>query len=177
MATLALAVDRLSAWLDRIALGGAVLAVLVMVASAIWQVVARYIFFAPPVWTEELARYAMVWAGMLGASSAFRAMADPTLFPAMREMGGRLGGFLAGLRATGVLLFAIPVLYYCLQGPRGGFSRGFLARSSVRDAEMIDVSMIWFTIAVPVAFTLILIHLMADLAMRASGQGSERSVS
>ncbi len=175
MTALALRLDALSGWLDSIALKGAVLAILVMVGAAIWQVVARYIFFAPPVWTEELARYSMVWAGMLGASSAFRAVADPTLFPAMRDIAGRLGLFLAVVRACGVLLFAVPVLYYCLQGPKGGFARGFLMRSSARDADMIDISMLWFTAAVPIAFTLILIHLTADLAMRASGANSERS--
>lgn len=169
----ALALNDLSVMLDRVALWGAVLAVLVMVGAAIWQVVARYIFFAPPVWTEELARYSMVWAGMLGASSAFKAMADPTLFPGLRDTGGRIGDFLAGLRACGVLLFAVPVLWYCFQGPRGGFAKGFLMRSSAREAEMIDISMVWFTVAVPVAFTLIVIHLLADLGLRATGQMQE----
>ena len=30
------------------------------------QVVARYVFSEPPGWTEEGARYAMVWSGLLG---------------------------------------------------------------------------------------------------------------
>ena len=33
------------------------------------QVVARYVWAAPPGWTEEGARYAMVWAGLLGATA------------------------------------------------------------------------------------------------------------
>ena len=65
MRALALNLDKLSAALNKIALWGAVLAVLVMVFAASWQVFARYLLDAPPVWTEELARRAMVWAGML----------------------------------------------------------------------------------------------------------------
>lgn len=170
MRGVARALDRLSSVLNGIALAGAVLAVLAMVLAAGWQVVARYVLDAPPVWTEETARRAMVWAGMLGASCAFRARADPTLFPAMRQLTGGPGLALALIRAAGVLAFAVPVIWYSLYGARMDMARGFLGRSLARQAEMLDVAMIWFTGAVPLAFALILVHLLAGLAMRATGQ-------
>jgi len=173
MRALARIVDRFSAGLNRIALWGAVLAVLVMVFAAGWQVVARYLLDAPPVWTEELARRAMVWAGMLGASCAFRARLDPTLFPAMRAVRGVPGMALALIRGVGVLAFAIPVIWFSLFNARMDVSRGFLGRSLARQAEMMDVAMIWFTAAVPLAFVLILVHLVAGLMIRATGQLSE----
>jgi len=173
MRALARIVDRFSAGLNRIALWGAVLAVLVMVFAAGWQVVARYLLDAPPVWTEELARRAMVWAGMLGASCAFRARLDPTLFPAMRAVRGVPGMALALIRGVGVLAFAIPVIWFSLFNARMDVSRGFLGRSLARQAEMMDVAMIWFTAAVPLAFVLILVHLVAGLMIRATGQMSE----
>jgi len=166
MRALALALDRLSAALNSIALWGAVLAVLVMVYAAGWQVIARYLLDAPPVWTEELARRAMVWAGMLGASAAFRAGADPSLFPTMVEVRGRLGTGLALIRAAGVALFATPVIWFSLYGPNMNMARGFLGRSLDRTAEMIPISMIWFTAAVPIAFVLIVLHMLAGLALR-----------
>ena len=158
--------DRLSATLNRIALWGAVLAVLAMVGAAGWQVIARYVLDAPPIWTEELARRAMVWAGMLGASCAFRAQADPTLFPAMRDVAGRTGVLLTLIRGVGVVLFATPVIWYSIFDARMNPARGFLGRSLNRQAEMLDVPMIWFTAVVPLAFVLILIHLAADTLMR-----------
>lgn len=170
MTGLARASDRLSALLFSIALWGAVLAVLVMALSASWQVVARYILDAPPVWTEELARRAMVWAGMLGASCAFRANADPTLFPAMCDKTGGTGLALAVIRAGGVILFATPVIWYSVYGAKMNMARGFLGRSLDRQAEMLDVSMIWFTAAVPLAFVIIVIHTVSDLMMRFSSQ-------
>ncbi|HPD92176.1 MAG TPA: TRAP transporter small permease subunit [Pararhodobacter sp.] len=162
--------DRTSAALNTVALLGAVLAVLVMVYAAGWQVIARYILSSPPVWTEELARRAMVWAGMLGASAAFRAGADPVLFPGAATLRGGAGLALALFRAGGVLLFAAPVLWFSLFGPNLNMARGFLGRSLGRTAEMIPLPMIWFTAAVPLAFALILVHLAARLALQATDQ-------
>ena len=170
MRAIALWLDRLSAVINSIALWGAVLAVLAMVGAAGWQVIARYVLDAPPIWTEELARRAMVWAGMLGASCAFRISADPTLFPAMRQVPGRLGATLALVRAAGVLLFAAPVIWYSIFDARMNPARGFLGRSLNRSAEMLDVSMIWFTAAVPLAFAFIVVHVLALTLMRLTGQ-------
>lgn len=168
--SLARGLDRVSASLNTLALWAAVLAVLVMVYAAGWQVIARYVLSDPPIWTEELARRAMVWAGMLGASAAFRSGADPVLFPNMTALRGGVGGALALIRALGVLIFAGPVLWYCLFGPNMNLSRGFLGRSLGRSAEMLDIPMIWFTSAVPLALALILLHLFARLALQFTGQ-------
>lgn len=170
MRALAHGLDRLSSTINSIALWGAVLAVVVMVGSAGWQVIARYILDAPPIWTEELSRRAMVWGGMLGASCAFRTSADPTLFPAMRDIAGRAGVMLALIRAGGVLIFAAPVIWFSIFDSRMNPARGFLGRSLNRNAEMIDVSMIWFTAAVPLAFAIIVLHMLAMTLMRVMGQ-------
>lgn len=170
MPSLARGLDRLSSGLNALAVAGAILAVLVMVYAAGWQVIARYLLSQPPIWTEELARRAMVWAGMLGASASFRAMADPVLFPGSLALPGALGNGLALVRAAGVLLFAGPVIWFSLFGPNMNSARGFLGRSLGRTAEMMDIPMIWFTSAIPLAFTLILLHLAARVAMQLTGQ-------
>ncbi|MFT6676921.1 MAG: TRAP-type C4-dicarboxylate transport system permease small subunit [Sulfitobacter sp.] len=172
MRAMALGLDRISALLNSIALWGAVLAVLAMVGAAGWQVIARYVLDAPPIWTEELARRAMVWAGMLGASCAFRVSADPTLFPAMRLVPGRMGALLALIRACGVLVFAAPVIWFSIFDGRMNPARGFLGRSLNRSAEMIDLSMIWFTAAVPLAFAIIVLHVIAATLLRLTDPAS-----
>lgn len=165
---------RLSSILNRIALFGAVAAILVMLFSAGYQVIARYIFDAPPVWTEELARRAMVWAGMLGASVAFHERSDPNLLPSMLEVGGRPGQALTAIRSIGVLVFVLPVLYYSLFGPNFSAARGFIGRSIDRQAEMMGISMAWFTAAVPVAFALIFVHVAAQCAAAFSSRPAPR---
>jgi len=166
MQRLTSALEAASATLNRIAIVAAAIAVLVMVGAAGWQVIARYVLDQPPIWTEELARRAMIWAGLLGATAAFRAKTEPTLFPGAAATGGTTGLVLAMIRAVGVLLLALPVLWYCFIGPSGSFARSFLDRTANRPAEMLDIPMVWFTAAIPIAFGLILIHLAADLAQR-----------
>jgi TRAP-type C4-dicarboxylate transport system permease small subunit len=40
----------------------------VMVLNVLWQVFTRFILGAPATFTEELARYILIWVGMLGAA-------------------------------------------------------------------------------------------------------------
>lgn len=156
--------DRLSLALHRAALWGAVAAVLVMLGAAIWQVIARYLLAQPPVWTEELARFSMVWAGLLGASCAFRMRTDPTLFPGMRTTAGTPGRVLALFRAAGVLALITPILWYSLLGANMNPARSYIARLAGRQTETMDIPMLVFGIAIPIAFAIILIHLLAQLA-------------
>lgn len=57
---------------DRL-LGAALAALMVgMVVSVTWQVLSRYLFVVPAAWTEELARFLLIWIGTLGAAYAYR---------------------------------------------------------------------------------------------------------
>jgi len=49
-----------------------VLLVAMLVLSVTWQVLSRYILASPSPWTEELARFLLIWVGMLGAAYAYR---------------------------------------------------------------------------------------------------------
>ena len=40
---------------------------LILVTVVFFQVVARYVFDAPPFWTEELARFTLIWITFIGA--------------------------------------------------------------------------------------------------------------
>lgn len=149
--------------LDRGCRVVAAVGVVLMVVLIGIQVVARYVVQSSPGWTEEGARYAMVWAGLLGAAIAFRMRVDPVMLQLERFENGRwriLGG---ALRAVATLMFLVPILWFCVVGPGGDIARGFVARSAARDAEAIGVSMSWFTIALPIAIVVIIVHLGASL--------------
>ncbi len=53
--------------IDRIIYGVLTVLMAVMVINVLWQVLSRYIFTSPSSWTEELARYLLIWIGLLGA--------------------------------------------------------------------------------------------------------------
>jgi TRAP-type C4-dicarboxylate transport system permease small subunit len=151
------ALHRLSRW-------GAVVGIVLMVALIAIQVVARYLFKEPPAWTEEGARYAMIWGGLLGATLAFRWRQDPVLLKLGYFEGGRGRGAGLVLRGLATVVFLGPIWFYSLFGPDFDVTRGFLARSAVRTAEALGLPMVWFSAAVPVAITIIFVHLAAQLA-------------
>ena len=155
--------DRFSAFLNRIALWGAVLTVTALVGIAFWQAAARYLLDQPPAWTEELARYLMVWAGLLGASCAFRIHADPSLFPDARKREDGVGRLFAVIRAIGAFIFIAPILWYCTFGLNGKITSGYIARNARVSAETLDIPMSVFALAIPIGFGLILLHLLANL--------------
>ncbi|MBR9864000.1 MAG: TRAP transporter small permease subunit [Rhodobacteraceae bacterium] len=155
--------NRLSWGLNRVALIGAALAVAVMLAAAGWQVIARYLLHQPPVWTEELARFSMVWGGLLGASCAYRYRLDPTLFPNALKAAGAKGLAFTLARSFGVMCFVLPILWFSFFGLNANPARGYIARLAGRQTETMDLPMVVFGIAIPLAFTLILIHVLADL--------------
>ena len=57
---------------DRLLSGALVLLVAAMVVSVTWQILSRYLFVVPAAWTEELARFLLIWIGMLGAAYAYQ---------------------------------------------------------------------------------------------------------
>lgn len=42
-----------------------------LVSAVIWQVLSRYLLVEPSVWTEELARFLLIWVGILGSVYAY----------------------------------------------------------------------------------------------------------
>jgi TRAP-type transport system small permease protein len=155
---------RISDGLDYVCRGGAGVCFIAMLAFVSIQVVARYLLQSPPTWTEELARYAMVWGGLLGSTVAFKSRFDPVLIQAPVNKPAAVI-FAAGfLRTAAVVIFLAPVLYYSLFGPGMSTARGFLGRSLVRTADTLGFPMIYVAVAVPIAATVILVHLASRLA-------------
>ncbi|WP_370208521.1 TRAP transporter small permease [Pararhodobacter marinus] len=155
----------LSNALDTLARSVAVAAVAGMFVTVMIQVIARYGFASPPVWTEDVARYMMVWTGLLGATLSFKTRSDAVLmtsvFPARPHWLGRLA---EAIHSAAVLTFVLPVVYFCFVGLRGGFARGYLARQAALTMDTLGIAMVWVASVVPIAMIIILIHLAARWA-------------
>ena len=64
-------VSSVRAGLDRV-LGGVVIAVVfLLVVDVCWGVITRYILGEQAKWTEELARFLLIWVALLGGALAF----------------------------------------------------------------------------------------------------------
>ena len=152
-----------SNWLDWFCRRAAVGFFSIMLILVVFQVVARYLFKSVPVWTEEAARYCMVWGGLLGATAAFKAESDPRVIPPPTS-GSRLKIASAmWLRGVCVVVFLGPILYH---------SERFLMRTWQRTSEALGISIAWVTLAVPVGVAIILFHLVAKFLESRVGNGS-----
>lgn len=158
--------------LDRAARLGALTCLAVMFAVVMLQVVSRYVFNSPPSWAEELARYMMIWLGLLGATMSFKSRMDAVLvdsvFPARPHW---LGVFADLVHSLAVLMFLGPIIYYSVLGVGGSVSRGFLARQAMQSSDTLGIPMVWISVAVPLFAVICVIHLLARWATPAEKAG------
>lgn len=153
---------KFSDGLDRVVRLATVGFLIVLVCVVILQVVARYVFASPPAWTEEIARYAMIWAGLLGATMSFKRGFDPALFGNFRS-GNRLVLLVARVgRSLPVLIYLLPILLFCFIGANMTVERSFLVRHSRNLADAFDFPTLAVSIAVPIMIVTVLIHLAAQ---------------
>jgi len=145
----------LSARLDQACGYLAIFALGVMLCAILLQIVARYVFDAPPPWTEELGRYAMIWAGMLGATMAYYRRADPVLATSWAR--GSPGREFAGqmIELAALIVFVAPVFYY---------APGFIERHSRRITETLEINSALVVVIVPVSLAVLLVHQSARVA-------------
>jgi TRAP-type C4-dicarboxylate transport system permease small subunit len=147
-----IALDRTLARAEAALLGVLVLA---MTGVTLGQVVARYVFGAPLIWSEEAARYLFVWVSMIGAALAARQGAHYAL-TALVE---RLPPPTARLAALGALAIAIAFLLVLL----------VTGVNETRQAHLQDAATLPFRMslpyaAIPVGAALMLLHILLNTA-------------
>ena len=157
-------ISLISYRLDKVCRTASIGFLSLMLLLVLFQVLARYIFQSVPVWTEEAARYCMIWGGLFGATVAFRGDKDPRLIqpPATGSKAWMISA--TWLRAFATVVFLGPVLYH---------SDRFLARGWHRISEGLEIPMAYITIAVPLTVVILFIHLIARLMGSPADQSAD----
>lgn len=96
--------------LDAILKPALIALVVLMVAAVSWQVISRYVFAAPSSWTEEVARFLLIWIGVLGAAYAFRTGVHLGLDVLPKKLAGRSADYLKWFILLVVMIFSVAVL-------------------------------------------------------------------
>lgn len=81
-----------------------------LVVSVTWQVLSRYLLAVPSHWTEELARFLLVWIGVLGAAYAFHMKMHLGIDLLALHLRGRSAFWLELFINSAVAVFAILVM-------------------------------------------------------------------
>lgn len=104
------AIERFKASVDRLL--GAVVATLmgVLVLDVLWQVFTRFVLQNPSSFTDELARYLLIWVGLLGAAYAMGQRLHLAIDLLPTRLSGRGRHVLGIIIEFAVLVFAVTVM-------------------------------------------------------------------
>ena len=137
-----------------------VLLAIFMILTVTWQVVSRYALRAPSSLTEEIARFQLIWLGLLGAVYTFRNRMHVGIDILVTPLTGkkRLGAELIALGS--VLVFAILILIY------GGGRLVQLTHELNQTSAALGMRMSYVYAILPISGILIslyALHYMADV--------------
>jgi len=130
-------------------------------ALIFYQVVARYLFNSPPSWTEELARFAMIWMVYLGFVVTFQRGQEITLTGTLRFAGRTLSRWLWVGRDLAVLLFLATLFYESIH--LAWFDRTITTAA-------LEISWTWIYLAVTVGVGLYMLAAVPALLRRLAGE-------
>lgn len=130
---------------------------LTMVAAIVWQVFARYVLGAPTIWSEELARFLLVWVTMLGSAYVLEhgGHVSVTVFVDMLPEAGQR-----------ILAFVRDAIVIAMAGSLAYYGYGFAYSGTRRVSTGLGVTMAYPYAAVPIGAALIAFFLLARRAMR-----------
>lgn len=134
-----------------------------MVLNVVWQVVTRFLLTTPSSYTEELARYSMIWLGLLGAAycSGQKSHLALDLLP-MKLQGPRRRSLEIFIQAS-VLAFALAVLV------GGGGRLVWISLQLGQTSAALQIKLGYVYLALPVAGLLIAYYALLDLGAAISG--------
>lgn len=141
--------------LDAILRPVLILLMVALVSSVSWQVISRYIFSSPSSWTEEVARFLLIWIGVLGAAYAFRTGVHLGLDVLPKKLSGTAARVLKLFILLMVMIFAVGVLVI------GGFSLVSLTWELKQYSAVLGLPIAVVYSVIPVAGVLICLYAVA----------------
>ena len=162
--------NTLRPWVDRLLRHSIALLLAVMVLNVVWQVVTRFVLHSPSPYTEEFARFAMIWLGLLGAAHGVGRHTHLALDLLPGALHGRARLRLNRVITVLVLLFALAVLV-------GGGSRlVWITWMLGQTSAALEIRLAWVYLAVPAAGLVMTFYCVCELltaAVRADEQRKE----
>jgi TRAP-type C4-dicarboxylate transport system permease small subunit len=137
--------------LARIEAGCLGLLVAAMTVVTLAQVVARYAFGAPLIWSEEAARYLFVWVAMFGAALAVRERGHYALDAVVERLPAAARTAAAWFARAVALAFLLILLVT-------GFAE--MQQAHLQDAATLPMRMSLPYAALPIGAALMLFHLL-----------------
>ena len=128
-----------------------------MVINVLWQVVSRFILGSPSSFTDELARYLMIWIGILGAAY----VSGQNMHVAIDVLPRR---FNATIQKRLKLLVQIVIILFCLTAMVIGGSRlVYITYVLEQNSPALNVPLAIVYIVIPISGLLIIYYKISDI--------------
>lgn len=126
--------------------------VLLVLTMAV-EVVRREAFAFSSIWGEEVVRYAFIYLAWIGAASAVRERAHIRIDVILHYLGPRAKALIYMLGDLVMFAVAVIALYWSFETVAVSWKFGSVSHG-------LRVPMVWFLMAVPVGFTLMVVRLI-----------------
>ncbi|PXX95241.1 TRAP transporter small permease [Halomonas sp. LBP4] len=163
MKTYLLLANRAIDQFNRLVGWGLAALLLVMTVLIFWQVFARFVVGKPLFFSDEIARFAMLWLTFIGAGYAYRKGALISVDIVLEYAGKTLGCLLRIAIILCSALFAFIMVKYGLD---------LVDRVSSQTAPSTRISMMWPYMAIPAGGIVIMINSLGLLIDEALGTSS-----
>ena len=128
----------------------------VLVVTMSVEVIRREAFAYSSIWGEEIVRYSFIYLAWIGAASAVRERAHIRIDVIMHYLGPRTKACLYILGDLVMMVVACIALYWSYETVAVSWKFGSVSHG-------LRVSMVWFLMAVPLGFCLVVVRLVQSL--------------
>lgn len=156
--------------LDRVLVVLLVALFAALVLMVVWQVLSRYALNSPSAFTEEAARYLMIWVSLLGASYVFRMRLHIGLDLLTRKLTGSDKRIVEVAALTAAVLFALLILLV------GGARLVELTWSLDQVSAVLGIRMALVYLAIPLSGGFILLYTLEQLLYGMDTDGDRHEV-
>lgn len=147
--------DKKKNSIDVIVDGFGALLMFLLIAVTFYQVVIRYVFKAPSSWSEESARYLMIWLAMIGSAMALRHKEHVWIDTFIKSLSQEMRKIYTYFYFLCLFFFLVIILHY-------GISFAVL-NSSQHSPTIPWLSMFWPCIGIPVGMALMIFYVFREL--------------
>ena len=148
---------RISDFLNRICEVALIILLVVMAVAVFLQVLFRYVLHLPLFWTEEFARYCLVWASLLGAAVALKRGEHIAVTFFLDNFSKRAARTLTIVAQISVVLMLTVMMW-------GGIKLVLVTSAQISPALRIPMAVPY--LALPIGSTVMLFHVVSSIMQR-----------
>lgn len=147
-------------YIDKFLAFALILTMTVLVIDVVWQVLARYIVKSPSSFTDELARYLLIWVGLLGSAYAMGKKKHLAIDLLPSKLSGKPRIYLDNFISIIIIAFAALVLVI------GGIRLVYITLNLEQISPALGIPLGYVYLVLPFSGLLIIFYALYDIFVK-----------